>query len=112
MGAQDLRIDEVPYVTDGVREVHPAHHPIYIISQGTVRDEKGMIHTWSRQPTGVEYWLLVDFDPPQTSLTLFAARWGQPFRRTFQGSGAQFQRWLEQGLRVDYQYRRTLVLYR
>jgi len=55
VGAQNLRIDEVPYVTDGVREIHPAHHPIYIISQGTVGNGKGMIHTWSHQPTGVEY---------------------------------------------------------
>lgn len=44
VGAQNLRIDEIPYVTDGVCEVHPAHHPICIVSRGTTGNGKRMTH--------------------------------------------------------------------
>ena len=52
--AANLRVDEVPYVTNGVCEVHPAYHPNgCAVSWGSVGVQVTL--TWSHRPNGVEY---------------------------------------------------------
>jgi len=48
------RVDEVPYVTNGVCEIHPTYHPIgCAVNRSRVGVEVTL--TWSHLPNGVEY---------------------------------------------------------
>ena len=90
------------------------HTILLIVSSAEAIFEVGpkVALAWSRQPDGVEYWSLVDFDPPRISSLVSVAHWGRPHRRIFQALGVHSRRWGERGLQVGCQYRRRLVLVR